>query len=83
MIDGTIMVARDSARDIDVPIHPLKQMGFTPNASVTLDYIGGNGVAQRVAVTSGTFYEFPVARILSTTSGAVVLTFKYGSAFEG
>ena len=83
MVDGTVLVARDSARDIDVPIHPLKQIGFTPNASVTLRYIAGDGTTQTTAVTSGTFYDFPVTRILSTTSAAVVLTFKVGSEFTG
>lgn len=84
MIDGTITVARDSARDIDVPLSPLKQISWSPSASVTLRYVGTDSDAERVlAVTSGTVYYFPIRKILSTTSAAVILTFNYGSPFEG
>jgi len=78
------MVARSSSQDIDVPATALKQIAFTPNASVTLKFLGFNDDMERsVAVTSGTRYTFPIRRILSTTSAAVVLTFEVGSPFEG
>ena len=78
------MVARHASQDIDVPATALKQIAFTPNASVTLRFLGFNDDQQReLAVTSGTRYFFPIRRILSTTSNAVVLTCEVGSPFEG
>ena len=79
----TVVFVLASAVNVDVPIPIQKQVAFTPSASVTLDYLGGDGVRRKKAITSGTRYTFPVRTIYSTTSANVQLEFEVGSNFEG